>query len=249
MHTPFLKMPAARFIALAVLALAASACGSSGPTHNGSAQSSASGVLRTALHDATKAGSMRFTITTQSNGATQSVAGDTSTKGGAVVVTSASGVVHILVDGSNGYIESNSSAALGSALGLSASLASANVNKWISVTPADAPFDALQTATSFSSTLAEFTPGGSHLRLTHRTVAKHGVQDIDGTGTAVQAVGSYDIQIVLTQTKPVLPIGGGVTVKGNGKTVTQIALFAKWGGPLPLAPPSNATPFSQIEKG
>ena len=249
METPRLKTLQARFSVLAILALAAGACGSSGPTHNGSAQDSPSAVLRTALRDATRAGSMRFTITTQSNGATQTVAGDTSTKGGAVIVTTADGVVHIVVNGSTGYIESNSSTALGAALGLSSSIASAHVNKWISVASSDPPFDALHTATSFSLTLAEFTPGGSHLRLTTKTVKKHSIQDIDGTGTPVEAVGSYDIQMVLTRAKPVVPIGGGVTVKGNGKTVTQVALFARWGEPVSLAPPAGATPFSQIEKG
>lgn len=236
-------------LALTLLSLISAACGTSSTPSDALTGKSAAQVLRLALHNATAAGTMRYRITTQGSGTQQSVSGDASAKGGVVVVTNANGVVRIVVTGGMAYIQSNASVALQGILGLSPAVAGANTNKWISLTPADSQFSQLATAASFSSTLTEFTPGGSQLHLTEKTVSRRRVGLIDGTGTPVVAVQSYDIQLAVTTRSPVLPVGGAVSVQGNGKTATQIALFALWGKPFPLQAPANATPLSVITHG
>ena len=233
---------------LLLLLSALTACGTSSGPSDALAGKSAAQVLRLALHNAMAAGTMRYRITTQGS-SQQSVAGDSSAKGGIVVVTNANGVVRIVVTGGMAYINSSASAALQGVLGLSPAVAGANTNKWISLTPTDAQFNQLANAASFSSTLSEFTPGGSQLHLTDKTVAGHRVGLIDGSGTPVVAVQSYDIQLAVTTRSPVLPVGGAVSVQGNGLTTTQVALFALWGKPFPLKAPSNATPLSVITHG
>jgi hypothetical protein len=236
-------------LVLMVLLSVLTSCGSSSPPPDALTGKSAAQVLELALHNAKAEGTMRYRITTQGSGSQQSVAGDASAKGGIVVVTNANGVVRIVVTGGIAYIDSNASVALQGVLGLSPALAGANTNKWISLTPTDSQFGQLATAASFSSTLTEFTPGGSQLHLTEKTVAGKRVGLIDGTGTPVVALQSYDIQLAVTTRSPVLPVGGAVSAQGNGKTATQIALFALWGKPFPLTAPTNATPLSVITHG
>lgn len=237
-----------------VLSLAASACGSSHPApqaQSGKAATheSATEILSLALRNATKAGTMSYNVTTESSGSTQTVIGAASPRGGEVIVTSSSGMVRILVTGSTAYIDSNSAGDLVSALGLSSALATANTNKWISLTSADTHFAPLATATSFSSTLAEFSPGGSNLRLTEKTVAGRRVDVIDGTGTAPMTVRPYDVELAVTMKTPVLPVGGSATLQGTGTTLTQIAVFSQWGKPLALKAPAGATPLGAITTG
>jgi hypothetical protein len=238
-----------------VLALVASACGSSKPPPAASsgtsalAGKSASAVLALALHNARTAGTMSYTITTQQSGATQTVIGLADARGGELVLTSGTGVVKILVIGNEAWIESNSGAYLASALSLSSAVAGTNADKWISLTSSDSQFSALATATSFSSTLAEFTPGGSTLALSHKTVSKRRLDVVEGTGTAPGAAKPYDIQLAVTSTAPVLPVGGATTLQGNGKTLTQIAVFSHWGQTVSLKAPTGATPLPTISAG
>ena len=235
-------------VMVGVLALGTTACGSSNSPADALAGKSASQVLELALDNATKAGTMGYTITTQSGTGKQSVAGNASAKGGDVLVTNPDGVLHLVVIGATAYVKSDA-AVLQSVLSLPAAAASGNADKWISVTSKETQFGPLAAATSFSSTLAEFTPGGASLRLTGGTVAGHHVGLIDGTGPSAVSAQTYDIQLVVTTKAPVLPIGGGVTVQGNGKKATQVAVFALWGKPLTLQAPTGATPLSAIAPG
>jgi hypothetical protein len=190
---------------------------------------------------------MHFSIKTQAAG-TQNVVGDATSQGGDVVVTNASSTVRILVTGGTGYIKTDG-ASLQSGLGLSSTVANTYANQWISLTPRDTQFSQLAASVSLSSTLAEFTPDVKHLRLTEKPIAGHPVGLIVGTGTAAVKVQSYDIQLAVTTQTPVLPIGGVVSVHANGKSVTQVALFTRWGKPVALKPPAKAIPLSTIAKG
>ena len=97
----------------ALSALALSACGSSGPPPDALSGKSPAEVLRLALADARKAATMRYTITTQSGSAKQSVAGDANADGGAVVVTNSTGVLRVVVIGDTAYIQSDAAASPG----------------------------------------------------------------------------------------------------------------------------------------
>jgi hypothetical protein len=201
-----------------------------------------------ALRNGNEAGSMRFSIVTKGGGIQQSVVGNAGRAGGDVIVTNTSGALHIVVTGGAGYIESNS-AGLQAALGLSAALANANANRWISLTKSDSQYGQLTNATSFSATLNEFTPRGSNLHLKLQTIAGHSVGLISGVGLSDVAVQSFKIELGVTTQTPVLPIAGTVSVQGNGKTATQAGLFAKWGQPASVVAPSNAIPLSVINRG
>jgi hypothetical protein len=239
-----------RLIGIAMVALlpvAMSACGSSSAPPDALAGKSAAEVLQLALQNATEAGTMSYRITTRGSGQ-QNVVGNTSARGGDVVVTSSAGVVHIIVTGGTAYIESTTPAGLVGALGVSAAVAAANAKKWISLAPKDTQFTQLSNAASFSSTMAEFTPGGT-LSLSETTVAGHPVGLINGTGTSSVALQSYSVQLAVSTRTPVLPVAGAVSVQGNGKTATQVALFARWGKPVALNAPTNTTPLSALPRG
>jgi hypothetical protein len=236
-----------RFLALIALALApvvVAACGSSGPTLGSLSGMTAHQALQLALHNAHQAKTVSFSVKTQAAGFQQSVQGDTGPAGGDVTVTSPAGVVRIIVVGGMGYLESDAGG-LQAALGLSSTAATAGADKWIAIPPVSPHYADLTRATSFDSTLSEFTPSGT-LRLTDTNIAGRSVGLIEGAGTATVQVQSYDVQMALTTQKPILPIGGGVTVKANGNTSMQAAVFSLWGRSLSLSPPPGAISLASI---
>jgi hypothetical protein len=234
-----------RLMVVATLAFVLSGCGSSNPSPGVLSGKTAAETLRLALRNAAAAGTMRFRIETNGGALHQTVVGEAGTQGGEVTVTNTTGVVRIVVTGGVGYISAGA-ASLQSAMGLSATAATTYANRWISVTPADAPYSKLATSVSFSSTLAEFTPGGKHVHLVVRTIAGHSVGLIDGVGSALAPVESYRVELGVTTDSPVLPIAGTVTVKANGTTATQAGVFTLWGTPLGVKVPSHAVALSAI---
>jgi len=239
MHT----MRRLRVISLCVVSSIVMAACSSSPSPGALAGKSAGTVLRLALRDARAAGSMHFSIQTK-GGVQQDAIGEISSQGGEAVMTSSNGVTRILVMGKTGYIESDAMD-LQAGMGLSVTAAAANANKWITLTSAAAAFPQLANSVSFTSTLDEFTPGGK-LSLAVSTIAGHTVGLIEGTGTATQAVTSYEVEMAVTTTSPVLPLAGGVRISANGKTVTQAAIFDQWGKRVTVKPPTGAVPLADI---
>jgi hypothetical protein len=231
-------------VALAVTSLVGAACGSSGPTLGSLSGLTAQQALQLALHNARQAKTLSFTVKTQATGFQQSVQGDAGPAGGDVTVTSPAGVLRIIVVGGMGYVESDVGG-LEAALGLSSTAAGAGADKWIAIPPASPHYADLTRATSLDSTLGEFTPGGT-LELTDTNIAGRSVGLIEGIGTATVKVQSYQVQMAVSTQKPILPIGGGVTVKANGNTSMQAAVFSLWGRTLNLSAPAGAIPLASI---
>jgi hypothetical protein len=226
----------------AMLSIGVAAC-SSGPSLGALSGKSAASALQLALRNARAAATVHFSI--QTKGAVQQdsvgVAGPTA---GETVITNSGGVDRILVTGDSGYIESDAPG-LVATMGLTAASAQANANRWIAVSSADSTFPQLAESVSFASTLDEFTPGGT-LSMAVTTIDGHTVGMIEGTGTAAEAVQSYDVEMAVTTTTPVLPIAGAVRISANGKTVTQTAVFGQWGAPVTVKPPTGAVQLSEI---
>ncbi len=234
-------------LVVAVLPMVVTSCASTNPSTDALAGKSGAEALQLVLRNATAKGMMSYDITLKASATQQTAVGDAGPKSGDVVVTDPGEVLRIVVTGGVGYIQSNA-AGLQGALGVSSAAATASANRWISVTPADSHYDQLVAATSFSSILAQFTPGGGRLRLTETTVAGHRVGLIDGTGKTPDGK-SYDVQLVVTTRAPVLPVGGAVNVQVNGKPATQVALFSRWGRHIRVTPPVSAIPLSAVTKG
>ncbi len=232
-----------RLLLLGVLGAVGVAACSSVPSLGVVAGKSPGAVLRLALRDARAQRFMHFSIQTK-GGVQQDVVGATGPNVGTAVIDSASGTVRIVVQGSSGYIQSDA-IGLEASLGLTSTSAAANASKWISLTPADEPFSQLQDSVSFSSTLDEFTPGGK-LVLGATTIAGHTVALIQGTGTAQVGVTSYSVELAVTTSAPVLPIGGAVQITANRKTVTQTAVFSQWGKRVTVSAPTGAVPLVDV---
>ena len=238
-------------ISLPLLPVLLAACTSSPPSPPSAgalAGKTAAEVLGLALHNASRAATMRFRIVTTGAGIQQTVVGEAGPSGGDVIVTNPSETLHIVVSAGVGYIESDSTG-LHAALGLPATVAFANANRWISLTKADSQYGLVANATSFATTLNEFTPRGSNLHLVVKRITGHNVGLITGVGLSDVAVQSFNIQLGVTTQTPVLPIAGTVSVQGNGKTSTQAGAFARWGQPVSVVAPSNAVPLSAINHG
>jgi hypothetical protein len=247
-----LKQPVIRSL-LVIVAAVCAACGSSSPSSPSSPSpgalsgKTAGAALRLALRDATTAGTVRVSVRTQGSAVSQSVVGEVGGDQGDVIVTTPTGVVHIIVTGGTGYLESDALPGL-EALGVSSTAAAGYINKWISVTPGSAPYPSLAAAVSFTSTLDEFTPGGG-LTLTEKVIAGRTVGFIEGTGSSDQTVQAYHVQMAVTTTAPVTPVGGIVSIQANGRSVTQTAVFSQWGRPLSITAPVGATPLDRIPAG
>lgn len=231
--------------AVITVASATAACGSSGqgPTPSAFVGRSASDVLHLALRDAMHAGSLVFSIKT--TGATQqTVAGATGAGGGFEVVSSSQGQVHIEVIGATAYIASPAEG-LVATMGMTQAVAEANAGRWISVKSSDQPFPQLSQAVSFKSLLDEFTPSGT-LHLSFARFGDKTVGLVIGSGTAAQAVTSYHVELAVSATTPMLPVGAVLQISANGNTVTQTAAFAQWGKRVTLQAPPGPVAWDSV---
>lgn len=225
------------------VAAVTSACSSGPPTPSAFAGKSASQILQVALHNAIRAGSLHYSVKTTGS-AQQTVDGASGSQGGFEVVTSAEGEVHIEVIGTTGYIASPAEG-LVATMGMTQSVAAANAGRWISMKSTDQPFSQLSQAVSFRSIIDEFTPDGP-LHLVFTQIGGRTVGLVVGTGTASQAVKSYHVELAISASEPLLPVGGVLQITANGHTVTQTGVFAQWGKPIGLQVPPGPVPWDSL---
>ena len=188
---------------------------------------------------------MQFEVQTKQAGVNQRVGGALGPHEGIVTISSTTGQSQIIVKDGVAYIESNGPE-LQVALGVSASVASTLSGKWVAVHAGEAPYNQLTAATSLTSTLAEFTPGGPQLRDTAQSVSGHSVILLLGSGTGSSPVQTYSVQMAVTAQAVPLPVVGVVTIRGNGKTATQQADFEGWGRPVRIDAPATSIAFSTV---
>jgi hypothetical protein len=233
-----------------VLGVAASACGSSGPSEGALAGKSPTAVLSTSI----KAYHLQKSVTF----VTKTVAGKASTvQVGAVSATAASESVRsstlpvlqaILVDGS-AYLRAGSQF-LEQQLSMSAAQAAAHAGQWISFQKGDPGYSSITQSLSAGEAIVSFVPEEPNLRVSGATTFQgQSAVAVTGSPSSSPASGTTaTVTFFVSTTAPYLPLGATVQVDNdNGKNIERVAsVYGKYNQKVDPKAPSGAVPVTSL---
>ena len=237
----------------AVLGVAASACGSSGPSEGALAGKSATAVLSLSIkayhrqhsvslchQDASPARRARSQV-----GATSKTAASESVRSRQVPVARG-----ILVDGS-AYLRAGSQFLGAAAQSLSTAQAAANAGQWISFKKGDPGYSTItQSLSARQRPSSQFVPEQPNLRVA-------GATTFDGTrarspyrGAGHGTCGRHDANVTffVSTTAPYLPLGATVQVNNdNGHNLERVAsVYGKYNHKVDPKAPTDAVPITSL---
>jgi hypothetical protein len=143
-----------------------------------------------------------------------------------------------------------SSAALQSALQISASQAAAASGKWIVVQSGDSPFQSLTQQLTVSGEVDSFAPLRSSAQIGKRTKV-HGVEVYPIFGRPSLALpkgSSASVALFVPVKAPYRPVGATLVIASSStKTkLHEVAAFTNWNKPVNLTAPTNTVAFSTL---
>jgi len=229
----------AGLLAALVGPLALASCSSSGP--------SAAQILANTKTAVTNASAVHYVDVTTVSGTTnsESVTGSLSaTQALATLVVNKSPTLQVVLAGTTLYLQTTSTAVLEKNLGLSATQATAAVNTWISIVPADAAYNTVLSSISIASEVSGFYPDPSKATIgTTRTV--HGISVTPITSVSTSS-GTTKETTLFVDPKTSLPVGGTI-VGTKGKVKEQkVGAFTHWNKPFSVTPPTPSTTLSSL---
>lgn len=206
---------------------------------------SASHLLATALSSAQKEGSVRFIDKTTVGTSVQSLQGAISAPEASEVISGAAQPLEVELISDTVFVQ-GSTAALQSALQITAAQAGPVAGKWIAVSPSDAPFQLLTGDLTIASTLDEFTPS-KNLRLgKETTVGKNKVIPIVGLPANLAKGESGSVALLVSPKGAHLPIGGTLITAQGAQRFKEVVAFSNWGARVRLTPPAGAVAFASV---
>jgi hypothetical protein len=196
-----------------------------------------------------KAGSMTFSDRSTSGKVVETYSGAASGSAAAESLTSTGAApLQVVLSGGTIYLRSGSTV-LESALGLSATAATAEAGKWIALQTGDAPYESLAGQLTVASELNAYIPA-SHLRIGKVvTVAKQRVIPVYGYPSASAANGATagSAALFLSTKSPYLPVAGSlVLAKAGADERKEVAVFTHWGKPFTVTVPTGAVPYASL---
>ena len=236
---------------IAVLAVMAAACGSSGPSEGDLAGKTATGIVSRSVVAFHKQQSVGFVTKTVDGKTTTIETGATSRNGSAAENVTANGsplIQAILVD-HVAYVRA-SEAVLEQAFKLSSTTAAANAGKWISLKQGDAAYQGVVNTLSPTQAIAQFVPNDPGLRVAGITSigGKNAVAVAGSPEGSVPAGNTATATMFVSTTSPYLPLSSTLVVKTpRGATTERIAaVYGKWNQKVDPIPPKGATPISSL---
>jgi hypothetical protein len=207
-------------------------------------------LLRSSLAAARAKGSFHYVSRFTQQGVTQTTIGDAGETSGRQVITLGPETFTVLVVGPACYIEGNAGA-LADQLGLPSTVAAGHAGQWISLAPADVPYQSVYAAVTTRSALADNIDIAPHRRLGptvqggRRVIGVTGpMTDISVGGQTQKAKGTAYLYMTASgHHLPVLYSERGTV--GGHRTVAAIT-FSDWGAPVVVTAPAGAVPFSSL---
>jgi hypothetical protein len=238
------------FVALtAVLGVAASACGNSGPSEGALTGKSATAVLSLSIKAYHRQTSVSFV--------TKTVAGKASTvQVGATSETAASESVHsstlpvlqaILVNGTV-YLRAGTQF-LEQQLSLSTAQAAAHSGQWISFQKGEPGYSSIFQSLSAGEAIVSFVPEEPNLRVSGATSFQgQGAVAVTGSPASPQAGTTDTVTLFVSTTAPYLPLGATVQVNQNtGHNVERVAsVYGKYNQKVDPKAPTGAVPITSL---
>ncbi len=234
----------------AVLGVAASACGSSGPSEGALAGKSATSVLSTSIKAYHRQKSVTFVTktvagktSTEQVGATSEAAATESVRSSTLPVLQA-----ILVDGS-AYLRAGSQF-LEQQLSLSTAQAAAHAGQWISFQKGDPGYSTITQSLSAAEAIVQFVPEEPNLRVAGATTfgGQSAVAVTGSPSTAPPAGTTAFVTFFVSTTAPYLPLGATVQVNNdNGHNIERVAsVYGKYNQKVDPKAPTGAVPITSL---
>ena len=202
-------------------------------------------MLQLAQAAAQQEGSFHFIDQTGTGKDEETLSGDISATTGEEQVQGPNGLLEVRLVGTTIYVNADA-LVLEDALKLSASLATAHADKWISLEPTDAPYQTVAKALEPTSELAPYIPSGNLKTGNVTTLRGHNVLAV--SGSASTAAGAKAVAtLYVSTTAPFVPVSGSLTGTGAQKSENEVVAFAAWGEKVHPSAPQNAVSYSSIK--
>jgi hypothetical protein len=227
------------------LGLVAASCSSGGSTSN-SGSSAASTLITTSQSAVQKAGSVHFVDITKISSKSETLTGDIGpTSAQEVLTVSGSQVLSVIFVSNTIYINTTSASVLQSALGLSATVAAANVGKWISISSTDKAYSSIAQSLTVNAALSIYYPKSSAASiLPNKTVA--GVTVTPITGSSTPATKTTEQTTIYLNQKTSLPVTASLVAKSGSTSETKQAVFSKWGEAVSVTAPTGSVTYASL---
>ncbi len=234
----------------AVLGLAASACGSSGPSEGALAGKSATAVLSISIKAYHRQQSVSFVTRTVAGTASTIQVGETSAKAATESVRSGTTPVldAVLVNGT-GYLRAGTQF-LEQQLSMSAQVATAHAGQWISFEKGNPGYSAVTQSLTPGEAIFQFVPDEPDLRVAGATTFQgQSVVAVTGSpATAPPAGTTATVTMFVSSTAPYLPLGATLQVNDNGgKNVERAAsVYGRYNKKVDPKAPTGAVPITSL---
>jgi len=213
----------------------------------------AQALLRSSLAAAEGEGSFHYVSRFTSQGVTQTTIGDAAQTSGKQVITIGSDTFTVLVIGPACYFQGDAKE-LVEQLGLPATEAATHAGQWISLDPADAPYQSVYAAVTTHSALADNIDLVPHRRLAASVKEAQHVVGITGPMTNISVGGQTQkakgtAYFYITAAKPHLPVQYSERGTIGGERSVAAITFSDWGETVSVSAPQAAVPFSSLAAG
>jgi hypothetical protein len=225
--------------ALAATPIALAGCSSS-PTLSSS-------QLLTRLQNAVEqSSSVHYSDTVVVNKQTQTATGSISaTRAQVILAFQQQPILTTRLVGTTIYFWSTSSNILENDLGVSASVAAANLGRWIELTPKDAPFNQIIGSMSINSEVSAFIPNAKRPIKVGAERTLQGVKVIPlAQNTSTSKVGS-DLTLFISASTD-LPVAGTIVAATKTSTEHKQGVFVEWNKPVTVQAPATSVAFSSL---
>jgi hypothetical protein len=191
------------------------------------------------------ASSVHYVDNTSLKGQTQTATGSVSASAAEVVLAvNAQPQIDARLVGTTAYLNTSSKAVLEQTLGISPSVSSQWVGKWISLVSTDGPFATVTASLSITSEALAFIPTSKSVSL-NPVMTFHGLQVYpihQNTSTSQLA---NDISLFVAVNSK-LPVAATIFAKTATQTERKQVVFTNWNKPVVVTAPTDATPLAGI---
>lgn len=234
----------------AVMGLAASACGNSGPSEGALAGKSATAVLSTSIKAFHRQKSVSFVTRTVAGKSNTVQVGETSPKTATESVRSGTTPVldALLVDGT-AYLRAGTQF-LEQQLTMSTQEATAHAGQWISFEKGNPGYSAVTQSLTPGEAIFQFVPEEPKLRVAGATTFQgQSVLAITGSPATAPPAGTVaTLTMFVSTTAPYLPLGATLQVNDNGgKNVERAAsVYGRYNKKVDPKAPTGAVPITSL---
>jgi hypothetical protein len=235
-------------LAAGITGIVVASTGSSPPAVTGGA-AAAERLVRTSLASAAAARTFHYVSTSTTAGVTQTTVGDAAPDRGQQTITIGDHTFSVVVVGTTAYFKGDA-ATMQAELGLDQVVAQAHAGQWISLAPADNPYQSVYAAVTTKSALDDTITIAGRSVLADATIGTTTVTPVRGLLTPVdQTPVTGTARLDVRSGRPHLPVRFSGAGSANGQQTSLSVTFDKWGERVDVSAPVGAIAYSSLQIG